>query len=186
MNAITATQAAQWRNLPQVFKTRVLPPPQPLAWLQSIVDRHIAVYGEQLPIEGCDPFCATAGGVRPHIDELEGEAEGKLVYGWIVRSDGHMLHTEDRPEGILLEAGDLYCIHPLVRHWTTAPLLSSQLIFGVQVTPPEARTPRKLAEDYRMTLIVASVEAMRAAQMGEQAERFRFRGIESFDKERTQ
>jgi hypothetical protein len=166
---------------PSVHSFGILPTAPVLSWVQGMADAHFAGEGEvydqdselALPVY---PFCASLGAVRPHTDELDGEAVGKLVYGWVLRSDGHRVHTLDCPDGLPLAAGDLYCIDPLVRHWTTCPTPNAQLIFMVSITPPDARTPKKLTSDFRMDAIVACIEAQRAAQR--EVEVATYRGIE--------
>lgn len=150
----------KWPAAPCVIPAQLAPPEGFLEDVQRVADRHYKVLAGEDEDEIFDedntlstsvfPLCAGRGPVTPHIDEMDGEAAGRLVYGWVIKSEGHRLHVEGKtpPEGLELKAGDVYVIEPLVRHWTTAPNWWSELIFAVAVTPPETRTPKKLAEDY--------------------------------------
>lgn len=174
-----------WKT-PTVYPVRVLPSAPVLAWVQGLADAHYAgdteAYDDESTLSlAVNPLCASLGPVRKHIDFLDGDAAGKLVYGWVIRSDGHKVHTEDCPEGLLLQSGDLYCIDPLVPHWTTCPSPDSELIFAVAVTPPDSRTPKKLAQDFRMTIIVASIDQVRADRQARDNEALTFRGVSACD-----
>jgi hypothetical protein len=167
---------------PTVFPVGVYPSWSTRTWAQGLADRHFSGEGEGYDDEATltlevEPLCASEGAVRRHIDELEGEAAGKLVYGWVVRSDGHRLHTQDRPEGLPLMEGDLYCIDPLVPHWTSCPTPRSELIFAVAITPPASHPPRKIAKGLRLNVIAAQVEHQRSAQRAAADEAFALRGV---------
>lgn len=179
-----------WPAVPCVIPTKTLPTEGLMEMVQRVALKHYAddPEGELTGEEGSlsthvFPLCAGRGSVTPHVDDLDGEAEGRLVYGWVLKSEGHRLHVEGKtpPEGLLLSAGDVYVIEPLVRHWTVAPHWWSELIFAVAVVPPEERSPEKLAHDYFWTVLKAVNDHEHEQARREAEERAAYHSIESLD-----
>lgn len=144
---------------PQVLRLKQKVPQPALDWAQSKADE---AYATPRPKDGqletaSVRVCASKGAVPPHTDDHPG-TEGRMIVGLVLRSDGHVLHTDHAPEGRPLEAGDLYIIDPRDRHWTTCPTDDSQLIFTVYIMELD-RSPKKLAHDFMWELIAASIEA---------------------------
>lgn len=171
MNRKTAkarNRAAERPLVPAVTRTRSIPSATVLDFVQATADAAYSSRTANDPQQlatAVDPICAIRGPVPRHTDDMQGVAAGMRIYGLVLRSDGHVLHSERLPPaGIELRAGDLYCIDPFDPHWTTAPSEAAELIFAVAICPPERRTPHKLAHDFLWTVIVASINAQRAEQ----------------------
>lgn len=151
-----------------------------LAWAQARADAHYPNAHGQLALE-VGSLCASLGPVERHIDDLDGEAAGKLIYGWVLRSDGHRLHTRDTADGWSLSVGDVYCIHPLVEHWTTCPDEDSELIFDVSIKLPHEDPPEKVAALLKQGLIMSIGEHECARKKAAADERFSYRSIQRFE-----
>jgi len=96
--------------------------------------------------------------VERHQD-LEGAKPGMHVYGLVIRSDGHRLHSDRLdaagcPEGLPLKAGDFYDLDPYDPHWTTIPagVAAADLIFYVEGEMPDDRSLGEVAETMAMFL----------------------------------
>lgn len=106
-------------------------------------------------------LCVSRGPVAVHTDAGE---PGMVVVGMVWRSDGHRLFRGlNDTVGEELRAGDFYAIDPHVPHWTDCPDPNGQLIFSPHIQWPDKRTPKKLASDIRMGIIVDTITARRAA-----------------------
>lgn len=146
---------------PQVLRLKQKVPQPVLEWAQQLAEQaYTAPRAKDGQLETANVrVCAAKGPVPPHTDDHPG-TEGRMVVGLVLRSDGHILHTDQCPAGLPLQAGDLYIIDPRDRHSTTCPSDDAQLIFTVYIMELD-RSPKKLAHDFMWELIVASVEAAR-------------------------
>lgn len=158
--------------VPRVTRTKHRPSAGILQWAQEQAD---AAYARiRLGSEGMETqameICASNVPVAPHRD-TEGTLPGMRIYGLVLRSDGHRLHSDALhaagvAQGLPLSPGDLYEIDPFDRHWTTVPEGSRQceLIFSVHIMHPDGRSHQKLAHDMWWTVLKASIDAMREAK----------------------
>jgi len=96
--------------------------------------------------------------VERHQD-LEGAEHGMHVYGLVIRSDGHRLHSQRLddagvPEGLPLRAGDFYDIDPYDPHWTTIPdgVAEAMLLFYVEGEMPDEQPLDEVADFMAMFL----------------------------------
>lgn len=154
----TDTRAGGW-TAPSVYHLGILPPAPCMAWVQRLADDVISgAYEDPDSAIATEShlFAATNRAVPRHVDTEA--APGQLVFGWVLRNDGHVLRVEGVPFPLALPVGCLYVIDPLVHHWTEG---SGQLIFSPHIMNPDARTPKKLLMDMRMDAIVAGINAER-------------------------
>lgn len=139
--------------------------PDLMAWVQRVAGWHYDSGGceeSELSTEYY-PICATNDAVRPHIDEFGGEELGKAIFGLVLRSDGHVLHTRSHPGPIPLAKGDLYMLDPHDQHWTLCPK-GGQLIFAaafIHETDPRYSRPEKLAHDLKWEVLAAHVDYLK-------------------------
>lgn len=174
---------------PRIIPKQELPTPEIMALVQRVADRHY----EEGPGEDSElsteryPICASLGPVTAHTDEFEGQSIGKLIYGLVLRSDGHLLHTDSMGgHGFPISTGDVYELHPFDRHWTTTPDPEGQLIFAAAfIGPDDSRFRRleRIAHDLRWETLKAMIEfesdMEKAAKLDKAMERERLRGIAS-------
>lgn len=128
------------------------------------------------------PICASLGPVAGHIDTFDGEEIGKLIYGLVLKSDGHVLHTRSHPEGMPLSVGDLYSLDPHDWHWTTCPNADSELIFAATFlhhTDPRYGKPNKIAHDLRWEVLAQSIECARQVRRELEIDQAAMRGVGS-------
>jgi hypothetical protein len=161
--------------------------------VQRVADKHFEFFevGDELSTAHY-PICASQGEVRKHTDEFDGEEEGKRIFGYVVRSDGHMLHSHslcgDNADcrhgaclsGIELITGDIYGLDPMDPHWTTCRRDDDQLIFlatFLEYGDDRFDLPKKIAHDLKWETIKASVEAERLRQQEIADDKIRYRGI---------
>lgn len=145
-----------------------------MIWVQAKADaayERLRIGNEGLETDAVE-VCASRGAVAPHRDD-DGTDKGMRIFGLVLRSDGHRLHSDGlcetgNDEGLLLSPGDLYEIDPFDRHWTTVPAseTQAQLIFTVAIMNPDGRSAKKLAHDFLWNLIAASINEMRAKRVG--------------------
>jgi hypothetical protein len=158
---------------PRVTRTKNLLSAPVLAWAQAQAD---AAYGEvRLGEDGMETaaveICAANDAVAPHVDAegKEGmDLTGMRIFGLVIRSDGHRLHTDALhaagvTEGLPLAPGDVYEIDVFDRHWTSVPdgAVKPQIIFTVSIMRPDGRSHAKLGHDFMWTVLAASIESMR-------------------------
>lgn len=157
-----ALGAAAGVRPPRIVPQRLDLPAAVMEWVQGVAERAYAAprSGNELLETDAVQVCAIKGPVPRHTDNHPGTS-GMTVVGQVLRSDGHVLHTEAMGgEGHELRAGDVYFIDPGDPHWTTVPpdRPEAELIFTVYIMFEDARTPAKLAHDFRWELIKASIE----------------------------
>ncbi len=148
--------------LPNVTPTRHTPSQCMMQWVQAVADRAYAQErGGNTGLESeAVEVCCARGPVPPHVDN-DGPVAGRRVVGLVLRSDGHVLHSDRlRAAGVVaglpLRAGSLYQLDPSDRHWTECPGPASELIFSVHIMVPDRRKPVKLAHDMWWSLLAAS------------------------------
>lgn len=168
---------------PMVWRGVQTLPPMVKEFVQSAADYHYANGSDEAELSTDHyPICASRGAVRPHTDDLEMEAIGKRIFGLVVRSDGHHLHSLSLGDNsIALHEGDVYSLDPFDRHWTTCPSGDSELTFVCTFLAPA--DPRyndipKIAHDLMWETIKASVDAKREKRDEAENDRVRYRGIE--------
>lgn len=157
----------------KVTRTKNLLTAPVLAWAQAQADAAYARtrMGEDGLETDAVEICAANGAVAPHVD-AEGKAgldmTGMRIYGLVIRSDGHRLHTDTLhaagvTEGLPLSPGDVYEIDVFDRHWTTVPegAVEPQIIFTVSIMRPDGRSHAKLGHDFMWTVLAASIDAMK-------------------------
>lgn len=156
----------------QVHPLGIRPPVSLMPWIKRVADDHIAQEaGEQL-ITGVGSLCATIGPVSRHTDD--DVPAGKWIFGLVIRSDGHRLHSDALPVGLPLNQGDLYVLDPAVPHWTTCPDADDVLVFTVTMREPGEGTLREIAAD--LVLDLALVRTREVDALCAEAESYR--GIE--------
>lgn len=169
---------------PRVWKDVRLLPPELAKWCQDAADWHYEHGGAADEAElSTDhyPICASPDDVNPHTDEFGGAEIGKMVFGLVVRSDNHVLHSdllEAQGRSIPLNAGDVYTLHPHDRHWTKG---EGQIIFlatFLLASDPRFNKPSKIAHDLQWECLKGKIDAERAIQTAMVQERYRYRGIE--------
>lgn len=159
--------------LTKVTRTRSAPSAPVLAWAQSKADE---AYGRvRLGDDGLETaaieICAANRAVAPHVD-ADGkpgmDLTGMRIFGMVLRSDGHRLHSDSLDaagvtEGLALSPGDVYEIDVFDRHWTSVPpgAVDPQIIFTVNIMRPDGRTHAKLGHDLMWTVLAASIDEMR-------------------------
>lgn len=167
---------------PRIWRDQGIFPVALKQFAQSTADRHYEFMSDEELSTEHYPVCASRGAVRPHIDEFGGEELGKRIFGYVVRSDGHRLHTVSLAgESIELHEGDLYSLDPHDRHWTSCPSPDSQLIFVCTFLPlddPRFDNAFKLVHDLQWETIKASVDAMRMGRKALTENAERYRGVE--------
>ena len=163
-------EMAMKQFIPRVTRAGKTPSAPMLAWAQGRADEaygRLRVGADGLETEAIE-ICASDRAVIPHRD-TEGTAPGMRIYGLVLRSDGHRLHSDllheaGTTDGLELVPGDLYEINPFDRHWTTVPddAVKPQIIFHVVVMHHDGRTPKKMAHDLWWNVLAASIDALRA------------------------
>lgn len=159
--------------VPKVTHTKNLLSAPVLAWAQAQADAAYARtrFGEDgLETEAVE-ICASDRPVAPHADAegKEDQVRGMRIYGLVIRSDGHRLHSDNLHaagviEGLPLAPGDVYEIDVFDRHWTTVPDdagAKPQVIFTVSIMHPDGRNHAKLGHDFMWTVLAASIDAMK-------------------------
>lgn len=159
--------------IPKVTRTKHRVSAPVLAWAQRQADAAYAQtrFGEEGLETGAVEICASNRAVAPHVDadgKQDMNVEGMHIIGMVLRSDGHVLHTDALhaagvTEGIPLAPGDVYEIDVFDRHWTTVPdgAVEPQIIFTVNIMRPDGRSHDKLGHDFKWTVLAASIEAMK-------------------------
>ena len=172
-------------NLPRVLHGLELPAPEIMKIVQKIAKRHFEEgTGEDGELSSeCFPICASPGAVMAHVDTFGGEENGKLIYGLVLKSEGHVLHTDAMKAagitlGFPLHPGTIYELHPYDRHWTETTTPGGELIFAASFIP--AHDVRfgdlpKMAHDLRWEVMARTVEwkSREDRRAAEERERYR-------------
>lgn len=178
-------------RLPSVLSGQPLPSDEMMTMIDRVVADHFSeegnFHGEESELStNCYPICACRGGVPAHVDVMGGHERGKLIYGLVLRSEGHVLRTDamvyEGLPGILLKPGDLYELHPLDRHWTRTDQPDGELVFAaafIEQVDPRFGKHEKMAHDLLWETMASVTDwceerDRRAAVLAEQ-ERFRHR-----------
>lgn len=162
--------------IPKVTRTKHAPSSAMLAWAQDKADAaylRLRMGEEGLETEAVE-ICAANQAVGRHTD-AEGKdpamLAGMRIYGLVLRSDGHRLHSDALhaagvTEGLPLSTGDLYEIDVFDAHWTTVPAMSEnpQIVFTVNIMRPDKRSHLQLAHDMWWTVLAASIEGIRQSR----------------------
>lgn len=155
---------------PIVIRGQPLPGIDILRMVDRVVEHHFDEDGNFHGEEGelstdCYPICACEGPVPAHVDNMEGHHLGKLIYGLVLRSEGHVLRTVSQIDaglnGILLQPGDLYELHPLDRHWTHTDTPGGKLVFAAAfISQDDDRFGQleKIAHDLRWEVMAQAME----------------------------
>lgn len=176
MQKLMSTRQSGKENMgfkPKVTRTKHFLSPPLKAWAQEKANQAYESlrYGDSGLSTEVEQICAIDRAVPPHIDaEEKGDMDltGMRIYGLVIRSDGHVLHSDaldaaGKTEGILLQEGDVYEIDVFDRHWTSVPsdLEKHELIFTVCIMKPDGRTHKKLGHDFKWTVLAGMVEERR-------------------------